>query len=138
MIHFFKTAKPTTADIGRYGEEIAAKHLKQNGYRILARNRHEGRNEIDIIAENREFIVFVEVKARKATGAYSYDYGTPADAVTPAKRHRTVEAARAYLYKSKTKKIPRFDVIEVYLGDTSLTDTPEILRIEHLEDAFRE
>ena len=138
MIRFFKHAKSTTTDIGRYGEEVAVKHLKQNGYRILDRNRHEGRNEIDVIAENREFIVFVEVKARKATGSYTYDYGAPADAVTPAKRRRTVDAARAYLYKSKTTKIPRFDVIEVYLDDTSLTDTPEILRIEHLEDAFRE
>ena len=138
MIRFFKHAKPTTTDIGRYGEEVAVKHLKQNGYRILDRNHHEGRNEIDVIAENREFIVFVEVKARKATGSYTYDYGAPADAVTPAKRRRTVDAAQAYLYKSKTTKIPRFDVIEVYLGDTSLTDTPKILRIEHLEDAFRE
>ena len=138
MIRFFKKAKPTTTDIGRYGEEVAVRHLKQKGYRILERNRREGRNEIDVIAEDRAFIVFVEVKARKATGSYAYDYGAPADAVTPAKRRRTVEAARAYLYKSKTKKLPRFDVIEVYLGDTSLTDTPEILRIEHLEDAFRE
>ena len=138
MIRFFKNAKPTTTDIGRYGEEIAVKHLKEQGYRILARNHHEGRNELDVIAENREFIVFVEVKARKVTGSYAYDYGAPADAVTPAKRRRTVDAARAYLYKSKTPKIPRFDVIEVYLGDTSLTDSPEILRVEHLEDAFRE
>ena len=138
MICFFKSNKPTTTDIGRYGEDVAAKHLKEKGFRILARNRHEGRNEIDIIAENREFIVFVEVKARKATGSYTYDYGAPADAVTPAKRRRTVEAARAYLYKSKTEKAPRFDVIEVYLGDTSLTNNPAILRIEHLEDAFRE
>ena len=138
MIRFFKNAKPTTTDIGRYGEEVAVKHLKEKGYRILARNHREGKNEIDVIAENRAFIVFVEVKARKSTGSYTYDYGTPADAVTPAKRRRTVDAARAYLYKSKTTKIPRFDVIEVYLGDTSLTDAPEILRIEHLEDAFRE
>ena len=138
MIRFFKNAKPTTTDIGRYGEEVAVKHLKEKGYRILARNHREGKNEIDVIAENRAFIVFVEVKARKSTGSYTYDYGTPADAVTPAKRRRTVDAARAYLYKSKTEKSPRFDVIEVYLGDTSLTDNPAILRIEHLEDAFRE
>lgn len=138
MINFFKKSKPTTTDIGKYGEDTAVKFLKEKGFRIVDRNRHEGRNEIDIIAENREFIVFVEVKARKATGSYDYDYGSPADAVTPAKRRRTVEAARAYLYKSKTDKTPRFDVIEVYLGNTSLTETPEILRIEHLEDAFRE
>lgn len=136
MIRFFKEKKPTTTDIGRYGEEIAAKHLKQMGYRILDRNRHEGKNEIDIVAEDSEFLVFVEVKTRTAR-AYSRDYGTPADAVTPTKRKRTVEAARAYLYKSKSEKIPRFDVIEIYLRETSLTEMPEVLRIEHLEDAFR-
>lgn len=138
MIRFFKDKKPTTTDIGRYGEEVAVKHLKNQGFRILERNRHEGRNEIDVIAENREFIVFVEVKTRSTVRTYSYDYGTPADAVTPAKRKRTLEAARAYLYKSQKPKTPRFDVIEVYLGETSMTNTPAVLKIEHLEDAFRE
>ena len=138
MIRFFKDKKPTTTDIGRYGEEIAAKHLKELGFRIIARNRHEGRNEIDIIAENRKFIAFVEVKTRSMARAYSYDYGAPADAVTPAKRKRTVEAARAYLYKSKSKKTPRFDVVEVYLGEKPLSGPPTVLRIEYLEDAFRD
>ena len=133
MICFFKSNKPTTTDIGRYGEDVAAKFLKEKGFRILDRNRHEGRNEIDVIAENREFIVFVEVKARKATGSYTYDYGTPADAVTPAKRRRTVEAARAYLYKSKTEKSPRFDVIEVYL---SKSEPLKLIEINHIENAF--
>ena len=138
MIQFFKDKKPTTADIGRYGEEIAAKHFKQLGFRIVTRNRHEGRNEIDLIAENREFIVFAEVKTRSADKHYTCDYGSAADAVTPAKRRRTIEAARAYLNKSRCEKTPRFDVIEVYLGQTSLTATPQVLRIEHLEDAFRD
>lgn len=136
MIRFFKEKHPSTTDIGRYGEEVAVRYLKQKGYRILDRNRHEGKNEIDMVAEDSTYIVFVEVKTRTAR-TYSYDYGAPADAVTPAKRKRTVDAARAYLYKSKSEKIPRFDVIEVYLGETSLTETPEVLRIEHLEDAFR-
>ena len=138
MIRFFKNKRPTTTDIGRFGEEIAVKHLKRLGFRIVARNRHEGRNELDVIAEDREFIVFVEVKARHADRAYSTDYGAPADAVTPAKRKRTVDAARAYLYKSKNKKTPRFDVIEVYLGEIAPSGTPTVLKIEHLEDAFRD
>ena len=136
MITFFKSQKQSTADIGRYGEEIAAKHLKKAGYRIVARNLHEGRNELDLIAENSEFIVFVEVKTRSTT-KYSYDYGSAADAVTHAKQKRTIDAARAYLYKSNCQKTPRFDVIEVYLGQTTLTETPQVLRVEHLEDAFR-
>ena len=133
----FKKEKPSTTDIGRYGEEVAAKYLKKQGYRILERNFRAGRNEIDMIAENREFLVFVEVKARSGVGTYEYDYGTPATAVTHAKRRRTVEAARAYLYKNRTDKEPRFDVIEVYLGQSAYTLSPEVLKIEHLCDAFR-
>ena len=112
----FKKSKPTTTDIGRFGEEVATKYLKKQGYRIAARNFRAGKNEIDIVAEDREFLVFVEVKARSGVGTYEYDYGTPATAVTHAKRKRTVEAARAYLYKNQTEKQIRFDVIEVYLG----------------------
>lgn len=138
MIRFFKEKRPTTTDIGRYGEDVAAKYLKKKGFRVLAQNRHEGRNELDLVVENREFIVFVEVKTRSMARAYSCDYGSPADAVTPAKRKRTIGAARAYLYKSKSEKTPRFDVIEVYLGETSLSTIPTVLKIEHLEDAFRE
>lgn len=133
----FKSKKPTTTDIGRYGEDVAAKHLKKQGYRIVKRNFRSGHNEIDIIAENREFLVFVEVKARSGVGTYEYDYGTPAAAVTHAKRKRTVDAARAYLYKNETEKQIRFDVIEVYLGKSCYTTTPEVQKIEHLVDAFR-
>ena len=132
-----KNKKPSTTDIGRYGEDVAAKHLKKQGYRIVARNFRAGRNEIDIIAENQDFLVFVEVKARSGVGTYEYDYGTPAAAVTHAKRKRTVEAARAYLYRNETEKLPRFDVIEVYLGKGSYTLSPEVQKIEHIEDAFR-
>ena len=122
--------------IGRYGEDAAAKFLKQNGYRIVAANFRAGRNEIDLIAEDREFLVFVEVKTR-GTRTYPTDYGAPADAVNRAKRKRTVEAARAYLYKKPTEKTPRFDVIEVYLEETAFSATPRVLKINHLCDAFR-
>lgn len=134
----FKKGKPTTTDIGRYGEDAAAKFLKKQGYRIVERNFRAGRNEIDIIAEDQEFLVFVEVKARSGVGTYEYDYGTPAAAVTHEKRKRTIAAARAYLYKNRTDKEPRFDVIEVYLGKSTFTVSPEVIRIEHLCDAFRD
>lgn len=134
----FKKEKASTADIGRYGEDVAVKYLKKQGYRIAERNFRAGRNEIDIIAENKQDIVFVEVKTRSGVGTYEYDYGTPATAVTHAKRRRTVEAARAYLYKNQTDKMPRFDVIEVYLGQTAFSLTPEVQKIEHLCDAFRD
>lgn len=136
MIRFFQGKKPTTTDVGRYGEAVAAKYLKKKGYRILAQNLHEGRNELDLVAEDGEWIVFIEVKTRSVR-PYVTDYGTPADAVTSAKRRRTIAAAGAYLCKCKRNKTPRFDVIEVYLGEASHTQAPEVLHIEHLEDAFR-
>ncbi len=136
MITFKK--KITTTDIGRYGEDQAVRFLKKQGYRILERNFRAGRNEIDIVAQDRQFLVFVEVKARSGVGTHEYDYGTPATAVTHAKRTRTLSAARAYLYTNPTEKEVRFDVIEVYLRNTSYTLTPEVIKIEHLCDAFRD
>ena len=128
---FFQKNKPTAVDIGRFGEAAAEQFLKKSGYRILAKNFRAGRNELDIVAENREFLVFVEVKARSNVGAYEYDYGTPSTAVTHAKRKRTVEAARAYLCKNPTDKTPRFDVIEV-IGEGFGR------KIRHIENAFED
>ena len=134
----FQKNKPTTTDIGRHGEEVAVRFLKKKGFRVIARNVRAGRNEIDIVAEDKSFLIFVEVKTRSGVGSYEYDYGSPATAVTHAKRKRTIEAARAYLYKNPSQKEPRFDVIEVYLGNTAFTLSPEVQKIEHIEDAFRD
>ena len=127
----------TTTEIGRFGEDAAAKHLKKNGFRILERNFRASHNEIDIIAENKDTIVFVEVKTRTPArdGA---DFGTPAEAVTYSKQKRTIAAARAYLYKSGADKQIRFDVIEVYLERAprfSLSPLA-IQSLEHIVDAF--
>lgn len=123
----------TTTEIGRFGEDAAEKHLKKLGFRILERNFRASHNEIDIIAENKDTLVFVEVKTR-----HSSDFASPIEAVTPAKQKRTIAAARAYLYKSNCDKQIRFDVIEVYLEPApryslkSLT----VKSLEHIVDAF--
>lgn len=127
----------TTTEIGRFGEDAAARYLKKKGFRILKRNFRASHNEIDIIAENKDTLVFVEVKTRTSapTGA---EFGTPAEAVTYSKQKRTIAAARAYLCKSGYDKQIRFDVIEVYLERTprfairSLT----VKSLEHIVDAF--
>ena len=87
----------TTADIGKKGEKLAANFLKRNGYKILERNLHQSHNEIDIIASNKEYIVFVEVKTRTANKDLFLPYGSPASAVTKEKQKRTVRAATNYL-----------------------------------------
>ena len=116
------------------------KHLKKKGYKILERNYRFGRNEIDIIAENKEYKIFVEVKTRSESLSSDADFGTPSDAVDEGKQRRTVTAADAYLYKNEGngefEKMIRFDIIEVYLGRSTFTHTPKVQRIEHIEDAF--
>lgn len=130
----------TTTQIGRYGEDAAAKYLRKKGYKILERNYRAGRNEIDIIAENKEYKIFVEVKTRSESLSAEIDFGIPSDAVDDGKQRRTVTAAEAYLYKNEGDgeydKMIRFDIIEVYLKRSALTQTPIIQHIEHIEDAF--
>ncbi len=121
-------------DIGTLGENVAAKFLKKNGYRILERNRHESHNEIDIIAANREYLVFVEVKARSVDADRYSRYGSPASFVTKAKQERLLRAASQYLLKHLQYHAlqPRLDVIEVYVEKT----TQKILNVHHIENAF--
>ena len=123
--------------IGRLGEELAADLLLKDGYTITAKNVHMGKNEIDIIAEDKDFIVFVEVKTRTCLYPESGDFGIPSRAVDGEKRRNTVKAARDYLYTHHTDKQPRIDVIEVYLleqGEPMLTPKP--IKLNHIRNAF--
>lgn len=111
-------------NLGEKGEDIAAEYLGLSGYKILSRNFKWGKNEIDIIAENRDFIVFVEVKTRSA----DY-YVHPSEAVTPDKQRCIIRAADGYINKFNILKESRFDVITVIQkGDKYETD--------HIESAF--
>ena len=120
-------------DVGRFGEDAAADYLTKNGYKILERNIHISHNEIDIIAKNKKFLAFVEVKTR-TVGADLYSrFGTPASAVTRQKQKRIIEAAKAYLFANKFEGLqPRLDVIEIYVDKES----GKISKINHFEDAF--
>ena len=119
------------ATIGRKGERVAARFLKKNGYRIVAKNKHYGKNELDLIAKDKKHIVFVEVKTRSFTD--SAPTTRPAEAVDMEKRRRTAEAGKAYLAENKTALCPRFDVIEVYLLKGRRL---RVTRINHIPDAF--
>ena len=122
-----------TVEIGRIGEKYAEKHLKRSGYKIVDKNVHASHNEIDIIARNKEFIVFVEVKARSVDIGLEFDYVSPASAVTEGKQQRTIRAAKAYLLNGKYCGLqPRFDVIEVYLDKKD----KKMIKINHIENAF--
>ena len=132
-----KKGELTTTDIGSFGERAAARFLKKKGYRILKTNYFAGKNEIDIIAQKRRDIVFVEVKTRTYSPLGDMPYGTPMEAVDTPKQKRTLAAASAYLYKSKSERNPRFDIIEVYLKrQTGIFRTLVVDKICHIEDAF--
>lgn len=100
-----------TQKIGRFGESEAEKYLKQNGYKILERNFSCKRGEIDIIALDKNEIVFIEIKARA-----SLKYGLPSEAVTKNKLKHIYKTAEYYLYiRNLEKERTRIDVIEVYI-----------------------
>ena len=123
----------STLEIGKFGEDTATVYLKKNGYRIVDRNVHVSHNEIDIIARDNAYLVFVEVKTRSTDSTLYSDFGTPASAVTRSKQRRTVEAARKYLATTKyTKLQPRFDVLEVYVDKNER----KVIKINHITNAF--
>jgi len=113
--------------LGRFGEEKAAERLASIGYKILARNFRCRLGELDLVAQQGRFIVFVEVKLRKNTA-----YGTAAEFVTASKQRKVFLAAQFYLQKHPTSLQPRFDVIEVYAPQ----GTEGEIRINHIENAF--
>ena len=98
------------AQKGRLGEQAAADYLKKAGYKIIERNMHYSKNaEIDIIAEDKGELVFIEVKTRT-----SLNFGHPFEAVNKLKLQKIKMAAYAYLNSSEKKyKSFRIDAIAV-------------------------
>ena len=111
--------------LGRWGEQAAADFLKKRKYKITGQNYTCRFGEIDLIAENRAYIAFVEVKLRKNAA-----FAEAKEFVTAAKRRRVIAAAKQWLALNPTEKQPRFDVIEVYGSDG------KIERLNHIENAF--
>ena len=111
---------------GNYGENAAAGYLRARGYVILTQNYESGGGEIDIVAKDGGYIVFVEVKYRRQLA-----YGRPADAITAKKQWAMVAAAQCYLAENGLVDADcRFDVIEIF--------GRELLEINHIENAFGE
>jgi putative endonuclease len=100
----------TRQNRGKAGEDAAARHLEKRGFVVLARNFHTRQGEVDIIARDAKWLLFVEVKAR-GPGAW----GLPCEAVTPAKQRKICLAAARWLQKNPLDLQPRFDVCEVHL-----------------------
>ncbi|MBE6970032.1 MAG: YraN family protein [Ruminococcaceae bacterium] len=113
--------------LGRFGEAKAAEALRRKGWKILAMNFTTRFGEVDIICENRSFLVFAEVKLRK-----NADFAEAREFVTRHKQQKVILAAEQWLQQHPTKKQPRFDVIEVYAPHGVEGD----VEIRHWENAF--
>ncbi len=111
-------------DLGKKGEDEAVRYLLSEGYRIVFRNWKMYGYEIDIIAENKEYYVFVEVKTRT-----SDMFGNPEDFVDKRRMKRMVNAADLYLNEYEIDKPARFDIIGIIWDGLRL-------ELEHIDDAF--
>ncbi len=113
---------------GAWGEALAAEYLRKKRYTIEAVNFRSRFGEIDLIARNKQYLVFVEVKLRRSAG-----FAAAREYVDRRKQDRLRVTASVYLDKNPTDLQPRFDVVEIYAPEGPETKHPEIT---HLEDAF--
>jgi len=95
-------------DTGRSGEALAQQYLEGMGYRIMHSNWRHGKLEVDLIAENKGVLHFIEVKTRTTR-----KYGNPEDSVDRKKVRHLIEAAEEYLYQNKQWKRIRFDILAI-------------------------
>lgn len=113
--------------LGKWGEAKAAEYLRKKKYTIIGVNFRSRFGEIDLIAENKKFVVFVEVKLRK-----NADFGRASEFVTLSKQKKIIATARFWLSRYCTEKVVRFDVIEIYAPE-GMSDN---FTLNHIENAF--
>jgi putative endonuclease len=116
-------------EVGKLGEKTAQKFLKKRGYRIRELGFRCPRGEIDIIAQHKDYLVFVEVRTKT-----SLEFGPPEESLTRAKRKHLI--ASALTYASTHENLPslwRIDVVAVELDDRGRTK-----RIELIENAIEQ
>ena len=94
--------------LGEKGEGLAVTFLKKKGYKIIKQNYKTGIGEIDIIAADRDALVFIEVKTRE-----SLAYGQPFEAVNRHKKQKIANVALLYLKSLKEVPPCRFDVVSI-------------------------
>lgn len=110
-------------DIGNLGEDLAVKFLLEKGYELLERNFFKPFGEIDIIAKDKDYVVFIEVKARKNVNS-----GFPREFVNKNKIKKIQDVAQMYMLEKNLFGIKiRFDVIEIIFDEHKIT---------HIENAF--
>ena len=110
--------------IGKQGEEIAKRYLEHKGYRILEQNYRTKRAEIDIIARERETLVFVEVRTK-----HHEQFGSPEETLNYKKRMQVLRNASSYIAKVRYRGPCRIDAVCVVLNQQQKAE-----RISHYEN----
>ena len=110
-------------ELGKKGEEIAAGFLEDAGYKIIKRNYMIGHSDIDILAKNNEFLVFVEVRTKS-----KWDRGMPEDTLTKKKLRRMKNTAELYIAFNHYEGLARLDAVCIILDDSG-----SIKHLEHYE-----
>jgi putative endonuclease len=116
-------------EIGKLGEEAARKFLKKRGYRIRETGFRCHHGEIDIVAQKKDYLIFVEVRTKS-----NLEFGTPEESITQAKKERLI--ASALTYTNTHRDLPplwRIDVIAIELDEKGKTK-----RIGHIENAVEQ
>lgn len=116
--------KADNRQTGFLAENLAIEELKAKGYRILENNFSNRFGEIDIIARDRDILVFVEVKAKRGA-----EFGQPEEMISPYKLARVKNMATIYM---KGENLPcRIDVVAILLSPTN-----DLVRLTHYENVY--
>lgn len=122
------TEKPTPRarkNLGESGERVAALHLEQRGYKILARNFRTRSGEMDLIAEDADGLAFVEVRMRRGQVM-----GTPEESLTPRKRGKLIAVAQEFLtaHAEYAERPWRIDLVAIELDRAGRIARLEVLK----------
>lgn len=112
--------------LGAWGEEIALDYYKKQKYKPVALGYRTRHGEIDVIVQNKTYIVFAEVKLRK-----NADFAAAREFVDLKKQQRLRTTAEIWLSNNETEKQPRFDVVEIYAPMGINTKKPVVTVIEN-------
>jgi putative endonuclease len=111
--------------LGRAGEDLAARHYRRLGYKVVERNHRRPGGEIDLVLRRGRLLVFCEVKTRS-----SDRWGVPAEAVNPIKQARLRRLAAGWMSDNRPGPVDvRFDVVSAMVRGSGI-------EIEHIPDAF--
>lgn len=111
-------------ELGKRGEELAQKMLREKGYEIIETNWRFDKDEIDIVAKEGNELIIVEVKTRSTDL-----YGHPEDAVDQQKEKFLIRATESYLEENNLDIETRFDIVAIILNKKET-------KIHHIIDAF--